>query len=47
MTALSAGTDNIIAQSGVTIATLDASFTPITGTYTNQSVIYNKLQLQI
>ena len=41
ITALSAGTDNIIAQSGITIASPDASFTPAAGTYTNQSVTYN------
>ena len=33
MTALSAGTDDIVAQSGVTIAAPDASFTPAAGTY--------------
>ena len=41
MTALSSGIDNIVAQIGVTIAAPDASFTPTTGTYTNQSVSYN------
>ena len=40
MTALSAGTDDIVSQSGVTIATPDASFTPSTATYTNQTVTY-------
>ena len=41
MTALSAGTDDIVTQSGVTIAAPDASFTPTAGTYTNQALIYN------
>ena len=42
MTAPSSGTDDIISQSGVTIAAADASFTPVsTVTYTNQSVTYN------
>ena len=41
MTALSAGTDDIVAQSGVTIAAPDASFTPAAGTYANQTVTYN------
>ena len=41
MTALSSGTDDIISQSGITIAAADASFTPVsTVTYTNQSVTY-------
>ena len=44
MTAPSSGTDDIISQSGVTIAAADASFTPVsTVTYTNQSVTYNIL----
>ena len=43
MTALSAGTDDIVAQSGITIATPDASFTPVDETYTNQSATYNLL----
>ena len=47
MTALSVGTDDIVAQSGVTIAAPDASFVPTAGTYTNQTVTYNKLQLQV
>ena len=46
MTALSAGTDDIVAQSGVTISAPDASFTPVTGNYANQTVTYNKLQLK-
>ena len=46
MTPLSVGTDDIVAQSGVTIATPDASLTPAAGTYANQTVTYNKLQLQ-
>ena len=41
MTALSFGTDDIIAQSGVTIAAPDASFTPSNAVYTNQTVTYN------
>ena len=41
MTTLSAGTDDIVAQNGVTISTPDASFTPVIGTYTNQTVIYS------
>ena len=44
MIALSTGTDDIVAQSGVTIAAADASFTPLsTVTYTNQTVTYNSL----
>ena len=43
MTALSAGTDDIVTQSGVTIAAPDASFTPTAGTYINQTLIYNLL----
>ena len=44
MTVLSSGTDNIVAQSGVTIATPDVSFTPVaTVTYANQSVTYTSL----
>ena len=43
MTALSAGTEDIVAQSGVTIAAPDVSFTPAAGTYTNQSTTYNLL----
>ena len=46
MTALSVGTDDIVAQSGVTIAAPDASFSPAAGTYVNMTVTYNKLQLQ-
>ena len=42
MTALSAGTDDINAQVGVTIATPDASFTPVAGGYANQSVTYTQ-----
>ena len=41
MTALSAGTDDIVARSGVTIAAPDASFTPAAGTYANQTVTYS------
>ena len=41
MTALSAGTENIVAQSGVTIAAPDVSFTPTAAAYTNQTVTYN------
>ena len=41
ITALSAGTDDIVAQSGITIAAPDVSFTPAIVTYTNQSVTYN------
>ena len=40
MTALSAGTDDIVAQSGVAISTPDISFTPVTWIYANQSVTY-------
>ena len=40
MTALSSGTDDIISQSGVTIAAPDASFTPAAGTYTFQTITY-------
>ena len=40
MSALSSGTDDIVSQSGVTIAAPDASFTPTAGTYANQSVTY-------
>ena len=47
MTALSVDTDKIEAQSGITIAAPDASFTPTAGVYTNQTVTYNKLQLQV
>ena len=45
MTALSAGTDDIVAQSGITIAAPDVSFTPATGTYTNLTVTYNFVNL--
>ena len=41
MTALSAGTDDIFSLSGVTIAAADASFTPPSDAYTNQTVTYN------
>ena len=44
MTALSAGTDDIVAQSGVTIAAPDASFSPAVGPYSSQTVTYIKLQ---
>ena len=47
MTALSAGTDDIVAQSGVTIAAPDVSFVPTAGIYASQTVTYNKLQLQV
>ena len=46
MAALSVGTDDIVAQNGVTITAPEASFTPAAGTYANQTVTYNKLQLQ-
>ena len=41
MTALSAGTDDIIAQSGIAIAAPDASFKPAAGAYINKTVTYN------
>ena len=41
MIALSAGTDDIVAQNGVSIAASGASFTPAAGTYTNQTVTYS------
>ena len=47
MTALSAGTDDIVAQTGIIIAAPDTFFSPAVGTYANQSVTYNKLQLQL
>ena len=47
MTAQSAGTDDIVAQNGVTIAAPNASFSPAAGTYTNQTITYNKLQLKV
>ena len=47
MSALSSGTDNIVALSLVTIAAPDASFTPAAGTYTNQSVAYNLLTYKL
>ena len=47
MTALSAGTEDIIAQSGITISAPDASFTPVITTYANQSVTYNEMRLQV
>ena len=40
MAALSAGTDDIVSQSGVTIATPNAAFTPPAGTYVNQAATY-------
>ena len=43
MTTLSADTDDIVAQSGVTISAPDASFTPAAGTYTNQTATYSDL----
>ena len=42
MTAISAGTDDILAQNGVTIAAPDASFTPAAATYVNQVVSYSQ-----
>ena len=42
MAALSSGTDDITAQSGVTIGTV-YSFTIDIGTYVNQTVTYNKI----
>ena len=44
MTALSSGTDDIVAQSGVTIAAPTASFTPAAGTYLTQTVTYSDMQ---
>ena len=44
MTALSLGTDDIVAQSGITIAAADASFTPAAGSYANQTATYSGLQ---
>ena len=41
MTAQSAGTDDIVAQNGVTIAAPNASFSPAAGTYTNQTITYS------
>ena len=41
MASLSAGTDDIIIQNGVTITAPDAPFAPATGAYTNQTVTYN------
>ena len=42
ITALSAGTDDIVALSGITIAAPDASFTPsAVMAYQNQTVTYN------
>ena len=46
MTTLSLGSDDIVAQSGVTIAAPDASFTPAIETYANQTVTYNELPLK-
>ena len=43
MTVLSSGIDDIIPQSGVTVAAADASFTPAAGTYTSQTPTYNLL----
>ena len=43
MTALSSGTDDIISQSGVTIAAPDASFTPAAGTSTIQTATYQSI----
>ena len=41
MNALSAGTNNIVSQSGVTIAAPDVPFTPAAGTNTNQTFPYS------
>ena len=41
MAALPAGTDDVVTQSGVSIAAPDALFTPIAGPYGNQIVAYN------
>ena len=41
MTALSAGTDDIVTQSGVTITVADAPYTPAAGTNLNQTITYN------
>ena len=46
MKALSLGTDDIIAKSGVTIAAPDTSFTPVALTYTNLTVTYSELKLK-
>ena len=43
MTALSAGTDDIVVQIGVTIAA-PVTISTSAGNYANQSVTYNKLQ---
>ena len=43
MTVLSSGIDDIIPQSGVTVAAADASFTPAAGTYTSQTPTYTSL----
>ena len=43
MVALSAGTDDIISQTVVTIDSV-TSFTPTNDVYTNQSVTYSKYQ---
>ena len=45
MTSLSLNTDDIVSQSGVTIAAPDASFTPPAGTYTKQSPTYKRFQV--
>ena len=45
MVALSAGTDDIEALSGVTIAA-PGDVATTSGTYASQSVTYNKFQLQ-
>ena len=47
MTALSTGTNDIVAQIGVTIAAPESSFIPAAGTYANQTVTYSMLQLQV
>ena len=40
MAALSAGSEDISTQSGITIAAVEASFTPAAGTYLNKTVTY-------
>ena len=46
MTALSTGTENIVAQSEITLADPDAPVVTA-GTYTNRTVIYKKLKLLV
>ena len=40
MAALSAGSEDISAQSGITIDAVEASFTPAAGTYSKQTATY-------